>query len=272
MKENLVFCKAQKVHVDKSEHCPAEKCDHCSRYPIVIPSIPKKQTPKKQKQKQAAIKPEPETEEVPPKAVADYSLLPPRLHEEIRPDVEIKHIPTLDILAMHCRKSQFENEGNPVYPIEAFMLAYQNGLYPPVWVMDFMYKAFEGWHTSNGRKSLDEWFGLKPDVGQTPVFKKLLTEDWYEILLFDVLKLRLFFGYTVDKACAMVRDKLEESKDYDKTKWGLTMPNEGTIRNEFFKWKKKSGAADIKDRENRILSKYTKEMKTKFLNTFPKIL
>lgn len=309
MKENLVFCKAQNVNVDKSEHCPTEKCDHCSRYPIVVPSIPKKQTPKKQKQKQAAKKAEaegvkpidrskenyrlwfehlkqskdykefcewvqkkalekqldiikaldpgmPETsahwlsegmldysvnvgyEETPEKyrkfivpfryfgnvpeasfeswwTANNHKLLPPRLHEEIKSDAELKSIPpSVELPALHLRKSQFENEGNPVYPIEAFMLAYKNGLYPPLWVMDFMYKAFEGWRKEidkNPKAILDKFFKLTPGQGQDHPYKSLHEAGRDERLMCDVFRLTLL-GKTINKASGMVHRRLDSQK------------------------------------------------------------
>lgn len=205
-----------------------------------------------------------------------YRLLPPRLHEtfkshkEIEVDSEVNNATVLDYLTLRLKESAFNEEQNPVYVVEAFLMAYRLGLFPPLWVMEYAVKAFECWHKSNGRKELGECFGLKLDTGQKSAFRKLLLADRDEDFCYEVLKLQVLFDYSADKACNMVSRKLEDSKDFNKTKVKIKKPEADSINDIFFRWKRKLGNANINDMKGKILSIFTEKGKTKFLKSFPK--
>ena len=175
---------------------------------------------------------------------------------------------TLEWISLLSKGGSFERTKNPVYLIEAFLIAHNNGLYPPMWVLNFIADVFKRYHDSLGELSLDKLFGCKRWKGQEPPFKTVLNEERDEMLMIDVWRLNLL-GYSIDEASAMVAAKLENNKKWDKTGLKLSSLSEGTIQSIYKKkWSKLfKDEAFLKGAENFL--KDNNKFKKEFLKTFP---
>ena len=56
-------------------------------------------------------------------------------------------------LSLISHISAFKRTQNPVYAIEAFLLAHENGLYPPRSILNFFSKVFEEYWKSKGKRN-----------------------------------------------------------------------------------------------------------------------
>lgn len=155
--------------------------------------------------------------------ICGYTLLPPNedTPENLkkRPayitELELQTDNVLDMFLLPSKASSFKKTKNPVYLIEAFLLAREKGIYPPIWVLDSMAEVFKKYHKALGyekypkgeRISLDDLFGFKKGKGETLSFKKLLLEQRDEMLMLDMHKL-ILVGYSIPKAAALVKEKL----------------------------------------------------------------
>ncbi len=272
MKEELIFCKVEKVRVDKLEFCPDHECDTCPRADSTV--LKKKYSEDIQLQKESTGKDEDE------RNFTIFTRHPQKQEysEEELPSIEdLNSIPAhftemqLDILGeayipLVCKKSEFNENKNPVLAIEAFLLAHENGFYPPLWSLNYMYKIFNAFWTSNGKESLDKLFGFTPGKGQTPPFKALFNQDRDQVLMLDVFKLNLL-GYSIDKASYMVSRRLAETKEWDKTGLNIKELSQSTIKDMYLKkWKK---VLDHERGRKPVLD-WLKRKKKSFLNNFPK--
>ncbi len=129
----------------------------------------------------------------------------------------------------------FKHNPNPLYAIEAFLLAHEVGVYPPLWVINYMAETFDDWRKSSGEESLDKLFNLKAERGQTPTYKADLEERRDERLCQDVYVLKTFFKFSIDEACHMVERRLEEIPDWNKTALNLTAIKTETIKERYYK-------------------------------------
>lgn len=175
-------------------------------------------------------------------------------------------------IGLKSKKGPFEETKNPVYLIEAFLCAHENGIYPPMWVLNFMAGVFKKYHRAlgyekypkgRGKLTLDDLFGFGINKGQTPRFKRVLQLDRNEMLMVDVKKLTLL-NYSIDVASGMVARKLEETQGWDKTGLKLGELSASTIE-DIYK-KKWSKFFNDKAFEKIVLNSLDKDS---FLKSFP---
>jgi len=167
--------------------------------------------------------------------------------------------------ALLTKGGTFERTNNPVYAIEAFLLTHKAGLYPPIWVLNFMAKVFTKYHETFGEVSLDDLFGFKKWKGQDPAFKQVMNEERDEILMIDVFRLHLL-GFSIEDASYMVAMKLKETQGWDRTGLGLRKLSAKTIEFKYKKdWKKNLEYKHFK----KATQKWLNENKKSFLNSFP---
>ena len=267
MEEKLIFCKAQKTNVVKSEYCPAYECNNCPRDLTVIPK--KRHTRKKPKkvieQNYHSLtvytlhpqKPEYSPEELPSKKVLNKI---PAHVAELSCDLGKAYIPLVSA------KDSFKKSQNPVYAIQAFLLAHEAGMYPPLWVLNYMHKVFKKYWESNGKKSLDILFGFSRGKGQETAFKSVLSGDRDEMLMRDVFRLNLL-GYSISQASHMVSRRLEETEAWDKTGLNLNELAGDTINDRYLK---KWSVVFNNDVTQGNTLKWLSKNKNSFLGKFPK--
>lgn len=162
----------------------------------------------------------------------------------------------------------FKKTKNPIYAIETFVFAHKAGIYPPLWVLNYMAEIFDDWKNLNGKKSLDELFELKPMPGQAPLYQKDKEERRDEMLCMDVYALNTFFDFTIEEACYMAARRLEESDNWNKTSLDLKAISADTIKDRY---KRKWGKIIRFLYDSGELQELNqKEDKIAFLKQFPK--
>jgi len=169
-------------------------------------------------------------------------------------------------MLLHSREGQFEESKNPVYGIEAFLIAHEVGLYPPMWVLNYMAEIFNEFHKHQGSKSLDKLFELTRGKGQNNAFKNVLLYDRDETLMIDMDKLRMVYGCTIDEASLMVARRMEEIPE--NRFQNLKKLSDGAIKDKYMRsWKK------IDEYKTELVKKpylnWTDEQKAKDLSKYP---
>ncbi|MDH3973499.1 MAG: hypothetical protein OEV42_04380 [Deltaproteobacteria bacterium] len=200
--------------------------------------------------------------EVPPKELQGWPAHFRISRENIEnPSDEVNHLSQLGMA--------FKNTNNPIYTFEAFSVAHKKGIYPPMWVLNFMSEVISDWISLGGTKSLDELFEINTCQGQAPLYKKDKEERRDEMLCLDVFVLNTFFNFTIEEACNMTARRLEENPDWNKTGHKLKEISEETIKDRYKrKWKKiirtlcENGVIEFPDMDS-------KEGKINYLKQFP---
>jgi hypothetical protein len=103
----------------------------------------------------------------------------------------------------HFKSQEFEVTGNPVYAIEAFLLARLGGRVPPENVLQWLARSFRKWLDAKGAEPLDRIMGLSVGKGGTPPYKAAMLRGRDETLYRDIVVLRLL-GATIEEASHMV--------------------------------------------------------------------
>lgn len=130
----------------------------------------------------------------------------------------------------------FKKTKNPAYVIEAFLAAYEEGLYPPLLVLDYIAKVFSEYKRNLGKESLDKLF-FRIGKGQSPSYKAMFTRQRDQMLMRDVFQLELL-GFTIPEAARMVTARLVNMPGWDQTGHRLAIPKKDTIRDMYFQgWK-----------------------------------
>jgi hypothetical protein len=110
----------------------------------------------------------------------------------------------------------FRRNKNPLSAIEAFFIAHDRGLYPPLWALNYLATLFKAFYEGKGSKSLDDLFGFKLRRGQrTGPFKRALIEKRDEILCRNIAILTQHYHYGLDKACQMETKRLRKYVSFD---------------------------------------------------------
>lgn len=103
-----------------------------------------------------------------------------------------------------------ETKSNPVYFMHVFLFFHFCGLYPPVWVLNWLKNGFIAYLMSKGGKSLDSLLGLKRKKGQTPVFKEFANIYKETHMMSEIGRLTLL-GVSAENAAYMVLRRLQEN-------------------------------------------------------------
>jgi hypothetical protein len=177
-------------------------------------------------------------------------------------------IPVESRLLLIMRRSQFEKSKNPVFAIEAFLVAREAKLFPPLWVLDWLGESFKKFHAAQGKQSLEKIMGLVPGRGQTPLFKALFDEERDEMLALDVFRLTTLFKISIEDAASMAARRLEALPNWNKTAYRLNSISEETVRDRYKrKWKK---VFDTPEGRQRLLRIWTKKQADEYLKMFPR--
>jgi hypothetical protein len=119
-------------------------------------------------------------------------------------------------IALMCKRPIGGKKADPLKALETFLLAYENGLYPPVWVLDYMADIFKTFHESAGMKSLDTLFGFNRK-GRGGPFQKMTETQRDGIVCQNIWQLEHFFGIDRETACKLEANRLRNDKDINKT-------------------------------------------------------
>lgn len=153
-------------------------------------------------------------------------------------DFQSQPVLTFETDLMRFRWKRFKETGNPVLALEVFMLAIQEGVYPPVETLRWMAAALSKWHASCGKDSVDSAFGLIVGKGQVPFFKRLLMDHRDENLMLDMDRLATL-GVTIEAAAAMVEQKLRD-EDWNRTPCDIADISAETLIRKYSDWSHRS--------------------------------
>ncbi len=163
------------------------------------------------------------------------------------------------------RQTKFNRDGDPLAAIEAFLLSNKAGIYPPLWVLDFMTGVFEHWRQRNGSESLDKLFGLSRGKGQQPALKEALRQERDQNIMLDMWRLRGLFSATLEEAAHMIARRMED-EDWDGTGLNLGDLTADTILDKY----RKDGWAQLFSKyPDSYLPKWNQDKRDKYLALFP---
>jgi len=123
---------------------------------------------------------------------------------------------------------------NPLFAMEAFVAAHHLGLYPPPWVLDWLYAAFEKYLTSPQEDDIAKLLLAKRGKGKAPVKKENQRLQLETAAMYQIQALNLT-GKSIEEAAAMVAASFEArgivdcptaetlAERYSKRGWGKVM-------------------------------------------------
>jgi hypothetical protein len=170
------------------------------------------------------------------------------------------------MIPLFCKKGEFERTKNPLPAFEAIAVAFDAGLYPPIWALGFLVEGIKNWHAQRGLKSLDAVLGLTGH-GRDHAFKAAFMEIRDEKLCLNVFLLHKLFSLSPGKASELVVEHLDQNPGWDTTGWNLRPLEPRTIANKYGKhWKRILDTPE----HRKAVDKWTKEQRLMFLRQFPK--
>jgi hypothetical protein len=117
-------------------------------------------------------------------------------------------------LLLRTKKDSFEKSKNPILAIEAFLISLKAGIYPPLWVLDFLQEKLQKHHDRQGMRSLDDIFKMSKKI-----FKNFVLEQRNEKLCMEIFRIQTFFKLTDAEATERVHIRHEmEFKNESKFK------------------------------------------------------
>ncbi len=164
-------------------------------------------------------------------------------------------------LYLDIKRDNFEKTGNPIYPLEAFIIASEEALYPPAWALSWLIEGFKEYHNSVGAKNLHQLLGFTKRRGQTKLFQEIIYETRNESLCLDIVRLRILFDITIEEACLMVQRRLEEIPEAKPI-------SSKTLKDIYFKWVKT--VPRIEDDMKQVYSTWNDRKKKDYLKLYPK--
>jgi hypothetical protein len=115
-------------------------------------------------------------------------------------------------MLLELKTRGFEESKNPVYALEAFLIAREADLEIPSWTLSWLDGPFKEFYASSGKKNLNELLGFSRGQGQQgTAFKALAVAERNDILLRDIARLRSHFNMSLEEASYMVARRLEET-------------------------------------------------------------
>jgi hypothetical protein len=128
-------------------------------------------------------------------------------------------------MLLRARRSEWEKDRNPVVALEAILIAYKGGLFPPIWALKWFCERLEEWYPGNDKTRLDEVLGLRSKgKGTWPAFKRAIQANHYARIREDVGLLRCL-GLSLEGAAEKVARAMEEEEkekgSLDATGWGV---------------------------------------------------
>jgi hypothetical protein len=177
--------------------------------------------------------------------------------------------PTADDWEMELRRAQnaFLQSGNPVYVVEAFVMACGSGSPVPEWVLGYLFDGMLQYIREQGKVSLGQCLRLQPGKGQDPPYKvKLLRERnlWLTVQICCLHRL----GYSTLDAARLLAKTVERT-DWNQSQWDvrdLTAENiSRNYLNDWCKWKQRPGAGVV----TYIIDSQLAEGESAYLAKFP---
>jgi hypothetical protein len=97
---------------------------------------------------------------------------------------------------------------NPIYAMEAFVAAHHLGLYPPLWVLDWLYEAFVQYLISPAENDIAKLLLIKRGKGKAAIKKEYLRVQLENAAMNQILFLKLS-GKSIEEVAAIVSEDFE---------------------------------------------------------------
>ena len=158
-------------------------------------------------------------------------------------------------MMLQARKSQYLQSQNPVYLIEALLIAHRADLFPPRWVLDFLYSKLNQFHEGNGENNLNVLLEFNRGQGKNTAFQEVILKDRDDLLMMEIWKLKTFTGLSLNKIAKLVATRFNQDNlntkiikntisystlesIYKKGKWESKFNEWFKVYNPFEKWTK----------------------------------
>lgn len=133
-----------------------------------------------------------------------------------------------------CKEAFNEKEADATYALEAFIIAHKAGLYPPMWVMNYVAEIFNDWYLQQGKKSLDELFELiNPRGNTTTTVSENLMRQRDDNICRDIWRLHEDHDYSLERAFNIVAEWAKNLGIYDIPEHELEAPDKAGIKTMF---------------------------------------
>jgi hypothetical protein len=146
---------------------------------------------------------------------------------------------------------------NPVYAMEAFTTFHRLGLYPPLWVLNWLNDAFAAYLKSGGTESLQTLLGVTRRKGQTPIFKEAVAVSTEGATMQEIVGLTLL-GISIEDAAFMVEQRLRDRK--------IKCPSADTLAARFVK----KGWSRIAKSQKAVANTVPPETRKKLFAAYPR--
>ena len=110
-------------------------------------------------------------------------------------------------------ESLFESTKNPVYAIDAFLIANDAEIPPPQWVLSWLLEGFKKYHQAKGEKTLDCLLGFKRKKGRNSAYEQYSLGARNLSLSIEIAILKGICGVSINDACLMIQARLKKSSE-----------------------------------------------------------
>ncbi len=106
----------------------------------------------------------------------------------------------IEFMGIKWRTERFlEEDGlGPLYAMEAFLLAMNQGVYPPIYILKWIEEALKKYKRSHGQKKLEVLLGFKKSGKGNDVFENRYETDKDGKILFDLAFLGSYLGIRLE--------------------------------------------------------------------------
>lgn len=108
-------------------------------------------------------------------------------------------------------KAGMARNGDPLAPLEMFVLAHATKQPIPQWTLDHLATCFQNYYEAHGKIKLDEAFNLSERRGKKSIWQRSAIEELYEKLTRDLYILTVH-GHTSEEAAELVSRKFEHEQ------------------------------------------------------------
>ncbi len=182
-----------------------------------------------------------------------------------------KGTPSPTATRIHLKASElgFAQTKNPIYAIQAFLIANGSGLFPPLWALDWVNEGFQRYYDGQGLVSLDKALGIAKGRGENSPFKALIEQERDDQLARDIFRLTTLFPISANEAATMVAERIKNTPNWNKTAYkSLKALSPATLEDKYSRELKASWDTPL---NRKILKEgWSPSRAQEFLNSFPK--
>jgi hypothetical protein len=179
----------------------------------------------------------------------------------------VKRMPRDEIARSLLRNWEKEEpkERSPIGVLVSFILAYQQRLPVPDYVMSYLAEGFGRFLDSNCQESLNKILGFSRGVGKETDFQKedRMLKELY--IMMDVQRMRVYFNLSIEDAVKFVSYKYDIDNQetivdkFKREKWPILMKEKYVLDNINEKWLQIVFSRDVEEAKRQYLLTFPKE-------------